>query len=53
MADLCAYDIMFSMKKVKNYDAAAAFPELKELQAKVEANANIKAYLAGRKDTNM
>ena len=42
---------MYSMLNFTEYDAAAAYPELKTLQDKVEANPKIKAYLAQRKDT--
>ena len=51
MADLCVYDTMYGMLKFLEYDGAAAFPELKTLRDKVEANPKIKAYLAQRKDT--
>ena len=53
LADLCAYDMIFTMNRFKNYDAAAAFPALKALRDRVAANANIKAYVAQRKDTDL
>lgn len=54
LADLFVYDIMFSMsKRSHNYDAGAAFPDLKTLKEKVESNPNLKEYLANRPDTQM
>lgn len=51
LADLAAYDVAFQMKKVKNFDAPAKFPELQTLKTKVEENPNLKKYLETRKDT--
>jgi len=51
LADLCVFDMMYSMLKIQKYDAADAFPELKALQEKVKANPKIKAYLEKREDT--
>ena len=51
LADLGVFDRMYSVKKFMGYDAAAAYPELKALQDKVENNPKIKTYLAQRKET--
>ena len=51
LADIYVYDIMYNINKMKNYDAGAAFPELKTLREKVEANPRLKTYLENRKDT--
>nr|KAG5699875.1 hypothetical protein BaRGS_034649 [Batillaria attramentaria] len=51
LADLYVYDLMFSLKKLRDFDAAAKYPELKTLQEKVESNPRLKAYLDNRKET--
>nr|KAG5712475.1 hypothetical protein BaRGS_011449 [Batillaria attramentaria] len=53
LADLYVYDVMYSLGKIRNYDAGAAFPELQTLKDKVESNPALKQYLANRKDTLM
>nr|KAG5699309.1 hypothetical protein BaRGS_004246 [Batillaria attramentaria]KAG5704292.1 hypothetical protein BaRGS_012601 [Batillaria attramentaria] len=48
-ADLCVYDIVESIVKFQDDGAVSSFPEIKKLQAKVEADAKVKAYIDSRK----
>eukprot|EP00916_Digyalum_oweni_P024081 GHVL01039849.1.p1 GENE.GHVL01039849.1~~GHVL01039849.1.p1 ORF type:complete len:206 (+),score=9.40 GHVL01039849.1:384-1001(+) len=53
LADLYVYDQMFQLNKIRNYDAAEQFADLKALKDRVESNPRLKTYLANRKDTAM
>ncbi|XP_076469678.1 uncharacterized protein LOC143300008 [Babylonia areolata] len=49
-ADLTVYDITFSLLK-RNAKVLDNFPEIQKMRKNVEANKNVKAYLAARPDT--
>lgn len=51
LADIYVYDLVYQLKKVRNYDALTKFPTLGSLKSKVEGNPDIAKYLSTRKDT--
>ncbi|KAK7094788.1 glutathione S-transferase 1-like [Littorina saxatilis] len=51
LADLCVHDLMYTILKTHQYDAAAKYPELQALKEKVEAHPRLQTYLANRKET--
>ncbi|PVD21599.1 hypothetical protein C0Q70_17397 [Pomacea canaliculata] len=47
LADIYVYDLVYQLKKVRNYDALTKFPTLGSLKSKVEGNPDIAKQTTG------